>query len=90
MNPIKSNPFIEKTVIQLDKFDYAVYGFQKHLLESDSRLLSLGMFPFEGEFISYKKDQLSVRMDSDKFTEVYGLMKAFIVTLETDAIREVK
>ena len=29
-------------------------------------------------------------MDSDKFEEVYGMMKAFIVTLEPDAIREVR
>ena len=67
-----------------------VYGIQKHLLESDGRLLSLGLYPFEGEFINYKRIHGFERLGWDQYPDLYGAVKMFIVTLETDAVNEVR
>ena len=54
-SPVKSVPFVEDLPISPKYFDLSMYGIQKHILESDQKLLSLGLFPFEEEFISYKE-----------------------------------
>ena len=60
------------------------------MLESDDKLLSLGVYPFESEFFSYRKIYGFERLAIDQYTEGKGLMKIFLVVLETDAIREVR
>ena len=60
------------------------------MLESDSKLLSLGLFPFEGDFISYKKIHEFGGLEWDQYSQYAGLMKLFVVSLETDAVREVR
>ena len=58
------------------------------MLESDQKLLSLGLFPFEEEFISYKKVH-SFKVETDLYPQYQNLMKVFVVSLETEAVREV-
>ena len=47
-NPIKSDPYTIFEEINYDVQTYSIYGIEKHLVESDDRLFSLGLMPFKG------------------------------------------
>ena len=46
--PIKSDPYIYFEEINHELQTYSIYGIEKHLVESDDRLFSLGLMPFKG------------------------------------------
>ena len=60
------------------------------MLESDDKLLSLGVYPFESEFFSYRKIYGFEKIEIEQYPEYKDLMKIFVVALETDAVREVR
>lgn len=52
-NPIKSKPFLLQKMVDPNKTNFEVYNIQRHFMESDDKLLSLGLITTNEEYMTY-------------------------------------
>ena len=82
-NPVISKPFLKGyplLALEATKSKLSNLNMQKHYLQSDERLLSLGFRQREDSFLTFEESQFKA------FSMDYGFMYRIYISLDMDAV----